>query len=82
MNYRFKPGDHTYFQPVIGRIDGRTGTSDDTAIPVLVEAVTGIDGKVLYDISLPNGEGGYYRNYPLRSVDSYFIVRHAEEVGA
>ena len=82
MKYRFKPGDHTYFQPVISRIDGRTGSSDDTAIPVLVEAVRHEEGKVFYDISLPNGEGGYYRQHPLRSVDSYFIVRHAEEVGA
>lgn len=81
MKYRFKPGDYTYFQPVISRIDGRTGSSDDTAIPVRIEAVTAKDGKVLYDIALPNGEGDYYSAYPLRSVDSYFIVRHAEQLG-
>jgi hypothetical protein len=67
-------GDRAYFQPVIGKIDGRTMLSDDSAIPVLVVGVAFDGGKVLYDIALPNGEGGFYEVHPLRGVDSYFMA--------
>jgi len=71
----FSPGDRAYFQPVISKIDGRTQESDDSSIPVLVEAVKFTSGKVLYDVALPDGDGGFYSAFPLREVDSYFLVK-------
>ena len=71
---QYQPGDRAYFQPVIGKIDGRTMRSDDSAIPVKVVGVRFGGGKVLYDIALPDGDGGFYEVYPLCSVDSYFMA--------
>lgn len=72
-------GDIAYFQPVLSRIDGSTMVADDTAIPCKVVRVSFDPGKVLYDLALPNGEGGYYENYPLRCVDSYFVQKAPKE---
>lgn len=67
-------GSIAYFQPAILKIDG-TGIADDSAIPCKVVRVSFDPGKVLYDLALPNGEGGFYENYPIRCVDSYFVLR-------
>lgn len=75
---RFKVGERTAFQPCIRSIDFSDGTSDHTAIPCLVVGVCQAEGKVLYDIALPDGEGGFYMPYPLRSVDSVFLVRQVD----
>lgn len=74
---KFQPGERAYFQPQISRIDGRTGLSDDSAIPVQVVGVKFAEGKVLYDIALPDGEGGFYTVLPLCNVDSYFMAAPA-----
>lgn len=75
---KYQPGERAYFQPCINKIDGRTMLSDDSAIPVLVVGVHFGAGKVLYDIALPDGEGGFYDVLPLRSVDSYFMAPPAQ----
>lgn len=66
-------GDIAYFQPVLSRIDGPN--ADDSAIPCKVMAVTFDPGKVLYDLAIPNGEGGFYEVYPLCRVDSYLVLK-------
>lgn len=71
-------GTTVYFQPSILKIDG-TGVADETAIPCKVVRVSFDPGKVLYDLALPNGEGGFYENYPLRCVDSYFVLLQPKE---
>lgn len=73
----YSPNDRAYFQPVIRLIDGKTMTTDDTAIPVLIVGVRFIAGKIMYDIALPDGDGGFYTAIPIRDVDSYFIVKIA-----
>lgn len=72
-----KVGDRAYFQPCIQKIDARTHQSDDSAIPVQVVGVSFTAGKVLYAIALPDGDGGFYDDYPLCGVDSFFIVKPA-----
>lgn len=74
MNSTYAIGTVAYFQPVLARHDG-SGFADDTAIPCKVVRVSFDPGKVLYDLALPNGEGGFYDVYPLRCVDSYFVLK-------
>ena len=73
MVSRYQVGEMAYFQPSIQRIDGKSMTSDDSTIPVLVVGVKFLKGKVLYDVALPNGEGGFYEIHPICNVDSYFM---------
>lgn len=80
MESKHKVGGRAFFQPVIARIDARDNSSDETAIPVLIVGVSFTNyGKVLYDIALPDGEGGFYEVQPLRKVDSFFLVDQKEE---
>ena len=68
-------GDIVYFQPILARIDAATGIADETAIPCKVMAITMDSGKVLYDLAVPDGEGGFYEPYPLCRVDSFFVQK-------
>ena len=70
-------GKVAYFQPVINKINWIHGDAKyeigESAIPVLIVAVHFTANKVLYDIALPDGGGGFYLARPLCNVDSYFI---------
>jgi len=78
----FMPGDRAFFQPNLSKLEwlpdeGRYIT-DDSAIPVLVVGAKIDSMKVLYDVALPNHEGGFYTVYPLCNVDSLFIAARPE----
>jgi hypothetical protein len=62
MTSRAMVGEVVYFQPVIRKAD--TKEVDDSAVPC---RVTGV--------SLPDGDGGFYDVFPIRGVDSYFVLR-------
>lgn len=67
-------GDIAQFQPNLSLVGTPTQTAG--AINAKIVAVTfNNGGKVLYDIALDTGAGnGYYEVYPLRSVDSNFLL--------
>lgn len=75
MNSNHKIGDIAYFQPVLSRIDAATGVADDTAIPCKVVGISFTTGKVLYDLAIPDGEGGFYEVFPLCRVDSFLVLK-------
>lgn len=76
MGFRFKIGEIVYFQPVVAKADG--GFADESATPCRVCGAQVVNGKVLYDLELPNGEGGFYEPYPIRCVDSYFVLANPD----
>lgn len=75
---RHQVGDVAYFQPSIKKAD--TKKADDSAIPCKVVAVKFNGAKVLYDLALPDGDGGFYDVLPLCGVDSYFVLRAPAEL--
>lgn len=79
MTSGHKVGDIAYFQPVLSRIDSLSGVADDTAIPCKIMAVSFTAGKVLYDLAIPDGEGGFYEVYPICRVDSFLVLKPPKE---
>ena len=71
---RYAVGDIAHFQPDVTKIDASTNKSDDSALPVKVMGVKFVEGKVLYDVAVPNGDGTFYVECPLREVDSFLLV--------
>lgn len=74
-------GEIAYFQPMMTKIvwsfEHQNYSIGVDAIPVRIVGVTFTPSKVLYDIALPDGDGGYYEARPLMRVDSYFV--HGKE---
>lgn len=71
-------GRIAYFQPFIAKAG--EGQLDDTAVPCRVVGIQFLPGKILYDLALPDGEGSFYETFPLRGVDSYFVMDRKESL--
>ncbi len=79
MDSNHKVGEIAYFQPMLSRIDARTNIADETAIPCKVMGITFGSGKVLYDLAIPDGEGGFYEVFPLCRVDSFLVQKPPQD---
>lgn len=70
-----------YFQPDLRKIKMAVHNEkettryllDDSATAVQVVGVFFTEGKIYYDLIVPNGEGSFYRAAPLMRVDSIMV---------
>lgn len=69
---RFSINDIVSFQPKIREIDDPTDTAFG-GTRARVSAISFDESKVLYELQVDDGEGGWYTSYPIRNVDSYFV---------